>query len=159
MAAAGGAMEADEIRPKLYPMEGYLKTSPPCISQEDANAIADMLIGAERPVMIAGTGVHRAKAYEEVEKIAEMIGMPVATSYMGKSAIRETHDLSVGTMGLIGQKAANDAIMDADVILAVGTCLAPDNTKFMSPRFINPEKQKIIQISFAAKPNPQMNDQ
>jgi acetolactate synthase-1/2/3 large subunit len=109
-----------------------------------------MLLQAERPIMICGAGVHRSKAYEEVQAMAELLGLPVATSYMGKSAIRETHDLSVGTMGVIGQKIANDVIGDADVILAVGTCLAPDNTKMLSSRFINPEKQKIIQIDIEA---------
>jgi len=146
MAAAGPALDQEDIRPKLYPMDGYLRTSAPCISQEDAGTIADMLIQAENPVMVAGAGIHRSGAYEGVQAIAELIGMPVATSYMGKSAIRETHDLSVGTMGVIGQKIANDVIMGADVILAVGTCLAPDNSKMLSSRFINPEKQKIIQI-------------
>lgn len=69
---------------------------------------------------------------------------------VGKSTFRETHDLSVGTMGIIGQKIANEMIMKSDVILAVGTCLAPENTKMLSPEFINPQKQKIIQIDIEA---------
>lgn len=146
MAAASESLAAEDIRPKLYPLGGYLNTSPACISRDDADAISNLLTNAESPVMIAGTGIHRSKAYEQVETIAELVGMPVATTYMGKSAIAETHDLSVGTLGVIGQKVANDVITDADVIFAVGTCLAPDNTKMLSSRFINPEKQKIIQI-------------
>ncbi len=49
-------------------------------------------------------------------------------------------------MGAIGQKAANQRITEADVILAVGSSLAPDNTKWLSPEFIDPDRQKIIQI-------------
>jgi len=52
----------------------------------------------------------------------------------------------VGTIGQIGQKAANDKVTNADLLLAVGTCLAPDNTKMLSPDFINPGRQKIVQI-------------
>lgn len=143
---AAGTIEEKKIRPMLHPLAGYLNTSPPSISKADADRIAALLIGAKNPVMIAGSGVHRSKAYEELQTLAEILGMPVATSYMGKSTIPETHALCLGTMGLIGQKVANDVIMAADVILAVGTCLAPDNTKFLSPKFIDPTKQKIIQI-------------
>jgi acetolactate synthase-1/2/3 large subunit len=145
-AASDMSIEEEEIKPKLYPLDGYLKGSPACISRPDAERIANLLLDAERPVMIAGTGVHRATAYYELLELAELIGMPVATTYMGKSAIPETHDLSVGIMGLIGQEIANTTVSEADLILAVGTCLAPDNTKMMSTQFIDPERQKIIQI-------------
>jgi acetolactate synthase-1/2/3 large subunit len=81
-----------------------------------------------------------------VRALAEQIGMPVASTFMGKSGIPETHDLALGTIGAIGQQVANEKVTGADVILAVGTCLAPENTKMLSPDFIDPERQKIIQI-------------
>jgi acetolactate synthase-1/2/3 large subunit len=96
--------------------------------------------------MVVGRGVHASRAYAEVQELAERIGMPVATTYMGKSSIAETHELALGTFGLIGQQAANEKVTGADLLLAVGTCLAPENTKMLSPDFINPERQKIIQI-------------
>ncbi|MCD6571086.1 MAG: thiamine pyrophosphate-binding protein [Deltaproteobacteria bacterium] len=139
-------IEPDEATPKLFPLKGHIHTSPACISKGDAKRIAEMLLKAEDPVMITGRGVHSSKAYKEVQELAEIIGMPVATSYMGKSGIPETHDLALGTMGAIGQKVANEKIAGADLLLAVGTCLAPDNTKSLSPDFIKPEKQKIIHI-------------
>ncbi|MBI4832550.1 MAG: thiamine pyrophosphate-binding protein [Candidatus Lindowbacteria bacterium] len=139
-------IELDQINPKLYPIEGHTCTSPPCISQEDAEKIADMLIGASDPVMVCGRGVHISKAYEEVQELAELIGIPVATSYMGKSSIAETHDLALGIMGNIGQQAANEKVTGADVIFAVGTGLSPENTRMLSPDYINPERQKIIHI-------------
>lgn len=139
-------IEPENVNPKLFPLEKHLNVSPPSISPGDADKVADTLIKAKKPVMIIGRGVHAAKAYDEVVKLAETAGIPVATSYMGKSGIPETHDLALGTMGVIGQKAANERIVDADVILAVGTCLAPENTKMLAPDFINPDKQKIVQI-------------
>jgi len=144
--ASDMSVDEKELKPKLYPLDGYLKASPPCISRTDAERIAEVLLDAERPVMVAGSGIHRARAYEEMLELAELIGMPVATTYMGKSAVPETHDLSLGIMGMIGQEVANTAVSNADVIFAVGTCLAPDNTKMLSPRFIDPERQKIVQI-------------
>jgi acetolactate synthase-1/2/3 large subunit len=139
-------LELDDINPKLYTTDGHTNTSPPCISREDADRIANLLIEATAPVMIAGRGIHASRAYEEVQELAELLGMGVATSYMGKSSIAETHDLALGTMGNIGQRAANERIMAADVILAVGTGLSPENTRMLSPDYINPERQQIVQI-------------
>jgi acetolactate synthase-1/2/3 large subunit len=65
---------------------------------------------------------------------------------MGKGAIAETHDLALGTMGMLGQKVANQRIKAADLLLTVGTCLAPENTKMLSPDLINPERQRIVHI-------------
>ena len=139
-------IDPDKATPPIYPLEGHLRVSPPSISWEDAEKAADLLLEAEDPVMVVGRGVHVSKAYDEVRDLAEEIGMPVATTYMGKSGIAETHDLSVGTIGQIGQRAANEKVTGADLLFAVGTCLAPDNTKMLSPDFINPERQKIVQI-------------
>jgi len=146
MNAFSGQVDPETSNPKLYPIHGHINISPPCMCEADAEKIADLLIAAEKPVMIAGRGIHSAWAHAELKELAELLGMPVATSYMGKSAIVETHELALGTMGGIGQSVANHKITGADVILAVGTCLAPENTKMLSPDFINPERQKIIQI-------------
>jgi len=145
------AFDPETINPKLYPLAGMLSTSPPCISADDAQKAARMLAGAKNPVIIAGRGVHDGRAYDELRTLAEFAGIPVATSYMGKSSIPETHSLAVGTIGAIGQKIANDLVTGADVILAVGTCLAPDNTKMMSADFIRPDKQKIIQVDIDSR--------
>jgi acetolactate synthase-1/2/3 large subunit len=144
-------VDLDAITPKVHPLEGLLNVSPPCISREDAGKAADMLLTASAPVIVAGQGVRTAKAYDELRELAELLGLPVATSYLGKSAIPETHDCAVGTMGSIGQALANRKIKDADVILAVGSALSPENTKWMAPDFINPANQKIIQIDIDSR--------
>ncbi|NMC05382.1 MAG: hypothetical protein GYA24_09230, partial [Candidatus Lokiarchaeota archaeon] len=135
----------------LQPLQGFLNVGMPCIAREDARRIARMLADAESPVMICGRGAHAANAYDEVAELAGLLGMPVATSYMGKGILAETHDLAVGTTGAIGQRLANRVVGNADVILAVGTCLAPDNTRNCSFDFINPKYQKIIQIDIESR--------
>lgn len=144
--APGGKIDLDNVNPKVFPTQGYLNTSPPCISEDDAERAADLLLEAKDPVIIAGRGIHSSRAYDELRELAELIGIPVATSYMGKSSIAEIHDLALGTMGIIGQPVANEKITNADVLLAVGTGLSPENTKMMAPDYIDPERQKIIQI-------------
>jgi acetolactate synthase-1/2/3 large subunit len=144
--ATQGEVDLETLLPRLYPLEGYLRVSPPCISARDAERVAGLLASAVQPVMIAGRGVHASAAHEEVRELAELVGMPVATSYMGKSAIAETHDLALGTMGNIGQRAANEAVSGADLLLAVGTGLSPENTRMLSPDYIDPRRQAIVHI-------------
>ncbi len=101
-------IDPEQATPMVRPLEGHLRVSPPSISTVDAERVADLLLAAEDPVMVIGRGVHTSRAYDEVRELAERIGMPVATTYMGKSSIAETHELALGTFGLIGQQAANE---------------------------------------------------
>ncbi|WP_457590296.1 acetolactate synthase large subunit [Geoglobus sp.] len=81
---------------------------------------AELIMNAERPVILAGGGVVLSNASEELTKLAETIPAYVATSLMGKGAIPETHPLSLGFVGMHGSKYANYAVQEADVLIAVG---------------------------------------
>ncbi|MHA1518979.1 MAG: thiamine pyrophosphate-binding protein [Promethearchaeota archaeon] len=140
-----------DVTPPLYPLQGYLKVKPPCIAKSDADLIATMLLEAKDPVMICGRGAYASKALDEVLEITELLGMPVATSYMGKAIIPEVHDLALGVMGPLGQDIANKKIHDADVLFVVGSALAPENTMDGSPILIDPLRQKIIHIDIDSR--------
>jgi len=84
------------------------------------SAALDMLLAAERPVIIAGQGVLLSEAAPELQAFAELTSIPVVTSPNGKGSINERHDLAFGSIGRNGTYAANDATRHADVILAVG---------------------------------------
>jgi len=140
-------IEPKAITPPLYDVDGYLNVSPPCLSTSDADKISDMLIQAKDPLLLVGQGIHMSKAYDELVELAELLGIPVATSLMGKSAIAETHDLAVGPTGNFGQVVANDHVKSADLLLVIGSGLAPENNKMLPAEgWISPKQQKIIQI-------------
>lgn len=82
---------------------------------------AQMLIGAERPVIVAGNGVHLAEAIPELRALAETLQIPVITSPLGKGVMDEASPLALGATGRNGTYAANEAARRADVLLAVGT--------------------------------------
>lgn len=144
-AAISGEVNPARI-PKIYPTEGYLSTSLTIPPKANIERAAELLIKAEYPVLIAGNGVHISKAYLELKQLAELLGMPVATSYKGKSTFAEVHPLAVGMMGSFGQKIANDVIADADVLLVAGSRLSPNNTLDESTKLIDPSRQRIIQL-------------
>ena len=81
----------------------------------------DLLAEAERPVILAGGGVMSSNAGDELLTIAELLLSPVATTFMGKGSFPEIHSLSIGTIGMHGNPCANKLLLEADVMLAVGT--------------------------------------
>lgn len=81
---------------------------------------AQLLLKAEKPIVLAGGGVVLSDAAPELARLAEFMLMPVGTTFMGKGAIPETHPLALGCVGMHGSIEANKLILEADVILAVG---------------------------------------
>ncbi len=82
---------------------------------------AELLVKAEKPVILSGGGVIISDASPELLKIAELLMTPVATTLMGKGSFPENHPLSLGNIGMHGNRAANQLLLEADALLAVGT--------------------------------------
>jgi acetolactate synthase-1/2/3 large subunit len=83
---------------------------------------ADLLAEAQRPIMVCGGGVHLSHAYAEVETLAELLSMPVATSINGKGSISEDHPLALGVIGANGGRPfAHEIVRNSDLILFVGS--------------------------------------
>lgn len=92
--------------------------------QGDSDAVEralDLLLAAERPLILAGHGCILANASAELRRLAELLAVPVATTPQGKGAIDEEHPLSLGPTGRDGVYAANRAARACDVLLALGT--------------------------------------
>ncbi|MCS6862894.1 MAG: thiamine pyrophosphate-binding protein, partial [Abditibacteriales bacterium] len=81
---------------------------------------ARLLLQAQCPVLLAGGGVHIAEATEEVKELAELLTMPVVTTFSGRGAMEDTHPLSLGLLGNMGTGCAREAAEAADVMLLVG---------------------------------------
>ncbi len=78
------------------------------------------IMDAERPIVYAGGGVIISDASEELRELVESILAPITTTLLGKGAFPETHPLSLGMIGMHGTKYANYAMMETDLIIAVG---------------------------------------
>ena len=144
-ASIGGEVDV-ESPPFIHPTSGYLNTAKPQSAPQDIERAIEILSNAKRPVLVAGNGVHLSKSHPQLLQLAELWNMPVATSYKGKSAIAETHPLSVGMVGVYGQAAANSAVGDADTVVIVGAKLSPQDTVRERPSVFDPRRQHIIQI-------------
>jgi 3D-(3,5/4)-trihydroxycyclohexane-1,2-dione acylhydrolase (decyclizing) len=82
---------------------------------------ARVLAAAKRPLVIAGGGVLRSNAMDELVAFAELVGAPIAPTQAGKGSVRHDHPLSVLAVGPTGTSVGNHIAATADVIVGVGT--------------------------------------
>lgn len=83
--------------------------------------VVALLKKAKRPLFLIGGGVNISGANEKMKELAEMTGIPVITTIMGKGAIPTSHRLYLGNIGIHGSYAANHAVSECDVLLSIGT--------------------------------------
>lgn len=96
--------------------------SRPAPDGDRIRAAADALAQASHPAVVAGSGVHLSRAWNELRTLAETLGVPVATSIHGKGVIPDTHPLHLGVVGGNGgSEVANSYLAGADAVLFVGT--------------------------------------
>ncbi len=80
----------------------------------------DLIMKAKRPVIYAGGGVIASNGSDILTQLAEKISAPVACTLMGLGGFPGGHSLSLGMLGLHGTRYANKAIMECDVLIALG---------------------------------------
>ena len=100
------------------------RRSPALRVAPDPEAIAAAvaaLRSCERPVIVSGGGVRTSGAAAEVVALAERLGAPIATSLNGKETVPADHPLSIGIPGLYARASANQIILEADLVLYVGS--------------------------------------
>ena len=106
------------IWPKVVDIRGYKPTyfgHPGQIKKA-----AKFITQSKKPLIYAGGGVITSGAHHELRELAEKVQAPVAMTLMGLGGFPGTHELSLGMLGMHGTAYANHAIMDADLIIAIG---------------------------------------
>ena len=93
----------------------------PDVGELERAAVA--LADAEKPLIIAGGGVHWSEAEGELRTFAERHNIPVVETVAGRTSLPQSHRLHAGTIGVTGCTSANNLAAEADVVLAVGTRL------------------------------------
>jgi acetolactate synthase I/II/III large subunit len=101
-------------------IERFRASRSPHPSAEAIARAAELIKGAQRPLIMSGHGVILSNAYAELCAFAEKTNIPVITTLLGLSAFPETHPLSLGMPGMHGPAHVNRAIGVADLIIGVG---------------------------------------
>lgn len=111
--------EAPMEFPDEFKIQGYHPWADPDIV--NVERAIDMLLHAEKSIILAGGGTIISSAFAELQSIAEALMLPVVTTFKGKGAFPETHPLSLGPIGMHGHAEANKMMAEADCVLAIGT--------------------------------------
>jgi acetolactate synthase-1/2/3 large subunit len=80
----------------------------------------ELINGAKRPVIFAGHGILLSGAMDLVREFAERANMPIAMTLLGIGSVPASHPLNLGMMGMHGEAWVNQAIQEADLLLAFG---------------------------------------
>ncbi len=88
---------------------------------EDIETAAHLLRRARKPVLLVGHGAVISGAEHVITKFAERLNIPVTNTLLGKGCFPETHDLSLGMLGMHGTAYANKAVVDCDLIMSIGS--------------------------------------
>lgn len=96
----------------------------PALQPDEARRIAELLVGAERPLIYVGGGLRDEAGHAALLRLAEHLDIPIAHSLMAKGTVDDRHPLVMGMTGFWGLDLTNKYTMDADVVLALATRFA-----------------------------------
>jgi len=102
-------------------LPGYKPDSAFEIDHATIKQIAEALKSSKRPLILAGHGAVLAHAEKELLEFAETLNAPVTGTLLGKGVFPESHALALGMPGMHGTAYANKALVEADLIIAVGS--------------------------------------
>ena len=99
-------------------------TLAPLVSDEIIDTVAKKILAAKRPVLYAGNGIRLAGAFDIFEALVPKLNIPVATGWDNIDMMADADPLYVGRGGIMGDRAGNFAVQNADLVLAVGNRLS-----------------------------------
>jgi acetolactate synthase I/II/III large subunit len=105
----------DAAKPRPYRPHPMLR-----VDEAGLEHAVEMIRNAKRPVILAGHGVSESGAMEQVLSLAERAQIPVALTLLGLGAFPASHPLNLGMMGMHGESWVNEAIQEADLLIACG---------------------------------------
>lgn len=107
----------------------------------------DLLLEAERPLIISGGGARHSRAHKEVRRLSEILGAPIMTTPSGRGIVTEDYPLYFGQVGLYRNEIGIDINQETDLIITIGS----RNEEFQTGgwRFL-PKNCKLIQIDIDA---------
>ena len=120
--------------------------TPPEPSGERVLRAAEIISGARNPIILAGNGVIRAQAWQQLAAFAQRLNIPVTNTFMAKGVIPFKHPMALGSAGLQAHDYANFGFDQADVIICVGYDLVEYHPYLWHPT----RDRKIIHIDMSA---------
>lgn len=140
-------IQQDDTTPRKYHPLHRLVTSRIRADGDSIKKAAELLRSAKQPLILAGGGVMRSQATQELGALVETFSLPIVTSLIAKGAYPEDTPLSLGPVGRSGWDCAAQATREADVLLAVGARFDDNHSgNWREGVIYNSLKTKIIHV-------------
>ena len=142
----GASIEYENLRNFDPEKEGFVEVIDTNLLIESTREIATLLQKAKRPVIVAGHGVRIGGATEAFNRLIDLLNVPVVTPRLGIDLIDSNHPLYVGRPGIKGDRPANFAVQNADILLCIGTRLSINMTGHEYSKFARGAKVVVVDI-------------
>ena len=126
-------------------LKGY---NPPLFESEKTNYknLNEYFNKSERPILLVGNGVRLANAEKSLINFAETHNIPVVSTYLAADIMETDNPLNIGRVGIKGNRSANFALQNADLVLAVGTRLGVPVTGYIYENFAREANLIVVDI-------------
>lgn len=118
----------------------------PAPTQTDLAACRALLANAERPLILAGNGIRLGGAEAEFRAFIAQLGVPFVASWNASDLLAGDHPLNLGRPGMFGQRGANLAVQNCDLLVCVGSHLCVSLTGTMFQAFARDAKIVMVDI-------------
>lgn len=122
--------------------------------EEAANAVAQAICNAERPVILPGTGVRISGAYSDFLAVVDKLGIPVAPAWNAQDLVANDHPLFVGRPGTVGDRSGNFAVQNSDCLLVLGCRLNIRQISYNFASFARAAKKIMVDVDAAELAKP-----
>ncbi len=150
-------VQATEIDPDRLSFDERGPIGPRGLPPEQVAQVVELLRKAERPVLLLGNGMRRALPL--LPRLLDALPVPVLLTWRAADFLGEDHPLYVGRPGAIGQRGANFAVQNADLLLSIGARCDPGQTGYNSDGFAFRANRVVVDIDpYEANKLPSIND-
>jgi acetolactate synthase-1/2/3 large subunit len=132
--------------PKELKKEEASDTDTDMVIEQKIEEIIPLVREANAPVLLLGGGVRLAKAEAEALAVAEALGFPVVVSWSGFDLLPHTHPLFAGHIGVYGDRGANIAVQNSDLLISVGSRLDTRQTGGRVATFARGAKKVMVDV-------------
>src|SRR3989344_3339000 len=138
----GALIEESELKEFIPEKENSSKEQ----LKKDIAKLVELIKNSKRPVLWVGNGIRLAGAEKEFHELINKLKIPVLTTWNGADLIEEEHELFAGRPGLFGQRSANFAVQNSDLMIAVGNRLSIPQTGYNIKAFGRATKKVLVDI-------------
>jgi len=128
-------------------LEGYkIPDTSTKVTLNDFQQLLEHQSTSKRPVILAGNGIRLSGAKEEFISFIEKYNIPVVNTYLAADLLPTDHPLNIGRVGIKGNRAANFALQNSDLLITIGTRLGIPVTGYIYENFAREAKIVVVDI-------------